>query len=105
MPSHHETIVRIKQEILEDVKAGIVPYNCISFSALHDYVDANEYGGFCEDELVDSLFDHFREGDKNEGMPQKMIAYFNEAQNTIDLWLKDSGIEKYMALNTSHSNS
>ena len=45
-----------KAEILADVAAGTVPQACASFSELHDYVDANGYGGafeempFCADD-------------------------------------------------------
>lgn len=44
-----ESIARSKREILEDIKKGIVPASVSEFSALHDYVDANEYGGLCEE--------------------------------------------------------
>ena len=34
-----------KQEILRDIAAGLVPNDVNDFQDLHDYVDANEYGG------------------------------------------------------------
>ena len=37
-------IERSKAEILEDIASGVVPDTVSSFSELHDYVDANEYG-------------------------------------------------------------
>ena len=38
------TIDTAKGEILKDVVNGHVPATCKTFSELHDYVDANEYG-------------------------------------------------------------
>lgn len=95
IPTLDESIERMKQEILEDVKADRVPADCPSFSALHDYVDANEYGGFCEDALADALFEHFGGRDRNEGMPDAMIEFLNNSQNAIDLWLKNNGIAQF----------
>ena len=40
-------IERSKLEILQDIASGVVPGTVSSFSELHDYVDANEYGGLC----------------------------------------------------------
>lgn len=42
-------VARGKQEIAGDVAAGVVPATVATFSELHDYVDANEYGGLCDD--------------------------------------------------------
>lgn len=69
-----ESIERIKREIIDDIKAGRVPADCPSFSALHDYVDANCYGGFCDD------------------FGGLTAAALNEAQNSIDHWIKEGGI-------------
>lgn len=44
-----ELVVRIQQDILEDVDAGVIPTTVSTFSELHDYVDANIYGGLCDD--------------------------------------------------------
>jgi hypothetical protein len=38
-----------------DVRAGRVPQEVQSFGHLHDHVDANEYGGFCIDDLADAM--------------------------------------------------
>ncbi len=91
VPTLDESIERMKNEILEDIKAGRVPADCPSFSALHDHVDANCYGGFCEDELMQALTDHFGGRDDNEGMPDGLVEYLNDAQNSIDRWIKDGG--------------
>ena len=93
IPTQKETIEVMKRGIIEDVKSGRVPADCASFSALHDYVDANCYGGFCEEDLMDALLDHFGGHDENEGMPDALMDYFNEAQNSIDRWIKEGGIK------------
>ena len=93
-PTLDESIERMKQEIIEDVKAGRVPADCPSFSALHDYVDANCYGGFCEDDVMQSLLDHFGGRDENEGMPDDLMDYLNAAQDAIDRWIKEGGAQK-----------
>ncbi len=87
-----EIIERMKREVLEDVKSGQVPSTVKTFSELHDYVDANKYGGFCEDEFTDILIDHFGGLDENTGMPQKMIDFINAAQDAIDIWLKEGSL-------------
>ena len=93
-PTLDESIERMKQEIIEDIKAGRVPADCPSFSTLHDYVDANCYGGFCEDDVMQALTDHFGGLDENEGMPVSLIDYLNDAQNAIDLWLKEGSVQE-----------
>jgi hypothetical protein len=64
-----EAVARGKAEILADIASGRVPADVSSFAALHDYVDANEYGGLCEDPIDPSC------------------APVNEIQNALDAWL------------------
>lgn len=87
-----ETIERMKREVLADVKLGKVPTTVKSFSELHDYVDANEYGGFCEEEFVDMLVQHFGGLNDGSGMPEGMLDFINSAQNSIDSWIKNGGL-------------
>lgn len=49
MKTIEQRIDQAKQEVLDDIKAGIVPTTVSTFAELHDYVDANEYGGLCDD--------------------------------------------------------
>ena len=93
-PTLDESIERMKREIREDIKAGQVPVDCPSFSALHDSVDANCYGGFCEEDVMQSLLDHFGGRDENEGMPDDLMTYLNAAQDAIDRWIKEDGVQK-----------
>lgn len=41
---------RAKKEIEEDIQLKIVPYTINRFEDLHDYVDANCYGGLCDED-------------------------------------------------------
>ena len=45
MAKQEQAVSLCKIEILHDIKSGVVPSSIVSFSDLHDYVDANEYGG------------------------------------------------------------
>jgi hypothetical protein len=82
----------MKLEIIGDVSGGLVPENCPSFSALHDYVDANYYGGFCDGEVMQVLIDHFGGIDEEKGMPDALITFLNNAHDSIDCWIKAGGI-------------
>ena len=42
-------IARAKAEILRDEANGTLPAGITDFAILHDHVDANEYGGLCDD--------------------------------------------------------
>lgn len=39
-----------KQQIQQEIAAGRIPPMIADFAALHDFVDANEFGGLCEDD-------------------------------------------------------
>jgi len=89
IPTLDESIERMKQEIIDDIKAGQVPANCPSFSALHDYVDANCYGGFCEEAEMQALMDHFGGLDEEEGTVLRIFGRSPIAWATVvasDSW-------------------
>jgi len=44
-----ESIDLAKSEILALIDQGIVPATCGTFGELHDYIDANMLGGFCDE--------------------------------------------------------
>jgi hypothetical protein len=62
-------IARAKREIMVHITEGRVPADVDSFSALHDHVDANEYGGLCESDVDPETFP------------------VNTLQNAVDAWL------------------
>ncbi len=68
-------VERAKTEILADVAAGTVPSTCASFSELHDYTDANGYGGAFE-----------RPFDNEE------TDFWNAVQTAVDGWIKQGGV-------------
>jgi hypothetical protein len=73
-----------KREILTDVPAGRVPATVASFATLHDHVDANKYGGACEED-ADCNWSSFDDSDE-------ACAFWNHVQNAIDAWIKAGGI-------------
>lgn len=81
-------IERSKREILADLAEGVVNSKgetmtadkITSFSDLHDYVDANEYGGLCDDDWP------FVIGSDEDPA--------GEIQDAIDQWLRAGGHHK-----------
>ena len=73
----HRVVERAKTEILADVASGTVPSTCASFSELHDYTDANGYGGAFE-----------RPFDNNE------TDFWNAVQTAVDGWIKQGGLKE-----------
>jgi len=68
-------VARGKEEISDDVAAGIVPASVASFSELHDYVDANEYGGLCDPDAFG-------------GVETYGIEFAAAVQDALDAWIK-----------------
>jgi hypothetical protein len=62
---------RARREVLADVAAGTVPATVRSFSELHEYVDANGYGGAFEDDA-----------------PEANDDIWNALQDAIDAWIR-----------------
>ena len=80
MQSVRDMIRRGKLEIKGDIDAGIVPATVDSFSQLHDYVDANEYAGLCDDNFMNPA-------------SQEGADIANEVQWQIDEWLRTGATE------------
>jgi len=76
----HYIVEEMKREIRKAITVGEIPQTIGSFSELHDYIDANELGGFCIEAIADLYY--VPEG---LGIDCTMI---NECQNAIDVWLK-----------------
>lgn len=89
VPTIAESVERMKREINEDIAAGRVPSDVKFFSELHDHVDANEYGGFCEDALFDAMLEHYGGRDADDAMPNGMLDHINAAQDAIEIWLRN----------------
>lgn len=72
-------VERAKAEILKDIAKGVVPDSVASFSELHDYVDANWYGGAFEGEFDAS---------------DECLYFWNRVQGEVDEWLKERAGKK-----------
>jgi hypothetical protein len=70
----HAAIAR--EQILDDIAAGVVPDTVTCFADLHDHVDANEYGDTDSIEAVS--------GDQH-------VLIVNRMQDSVDRWLRDGG--------------
>jgi hypothetical protein len=75
MQTKLEIIERAKDEIRHDTMAGIIPDNTYSFEELHKYVDANEYGGFTEDNATTDY------------------DFIVSVQAELDAWIAETGID------------
>lgn len=68
----NDAVERAKREILEDIVSMRVPSNIASFSELHDFVDANEYGGLCDPDAY---------GDES-------TDFVIDVQDAVDAWIR-----------------
>jgi len=82
-----ERLARVKREILTDVINGVVPPTVKSFSELHDYVDANCYGGLC-DELGPLSRGHPVDGRRG------WVEPINRLQDAVDKWIRAGGVRQ-----------
>ena len=88
IPTVEQTVAAIKREILADIGTAVsssgqvMPATVSTFSELHDYVDANTYGGMC-DTLAD-LMDSFQSDEANEAW----MVHCNKATDIVDAWLR-----------------
>lgn len=90
VPLTQEQLVQnIKNEILIEMDAGIIPRTVSSFSELHDYIDANCLGGLCKDEVSNALAAKCGGLDRHGGMPQGMLDLINAAQDEVGKWLAE----------------
>ncbi len=96
MATSEEIADQAKREILDDIAAGLVPASVTDFSALHQHVDANCYGG------AEALFDaaHDAVPDTEEGHTAAWNSFctlVNPAFDAVDAWIKSGGIAAGMA--------
>ena len=76
--THGRPVVeRAKREVLDDIASGTVPPTVKTYSELHDFVDANYYGGAFESDIPD------------DGPSQDLhLAFWNRVQAEVDAWLR-----------------
>jgi len=96
MITSDQIVERMKVEIVADVKAGIVPSTVTSFLDLHNYVDANCYGG------AEDIFGEFVTESAADHEHQAKLDIFNSlitpAIEATDAWIKAGGIETALTL-------
>jgi hypothetical protein len=76
-------VAQSKREILADIAAGTTPADVATFSALHDYTDANCYGGLCDD---DGPMSHLWDVEDSSGCAV-MLSFGAEVQDAVHQWL------------------
>jgi len=81
-------ILRARAEVLGMIAVGQVPADVRTFSELHDYCDANELGGLCD------------EGSEIAGLASPSddddaCEFANAVQCAVDKWLRDGRPEGY----------
>lgn len=87
-----------RAQILEDVYRGVfIAEDIQSFSDLHEYVDANRYGGFLEP--VD--FQPWSAGDRRCG--RDWAREVNAVQDELHTWIVGGGIEDLQAWDVHHA--
>jgi hypothetical protein len=80
-------VARMKSEILDDYRAGrFNGKRPASYSRLHDFVDANEYGGACEDDAPANPYP-FPEGEVPSPARDEHMEFWGEAQEIVHRWL------------------
>src|SRR4051794_34674690 len=67
------------REVEQDMADDVVPSDVTKFGMLHDYVDANEYGGLCDTSLMFA-------GDDDE-TPEEFWDMANAVQDEVHRWL------------------
>ncbi|WP_232232654.1 hypothetical protein [Cupriavidus sp. amp6] len=78
-----------KAQIQQEIASGRIPLTVKTYSALHDYVDANEFGGLCADDGdLPHLFPRATERDA-----EVFCEAANRVQQALETWLA-SGMEK-----------
>lgn len=89
VPTVQETAERIKAEVLADLgvavssRGDVMPTTVSSFAELHDYVDANTYGGMCSG-LYDLLCSDVNDVAANDAW----MSHCDEAIDIVDAWLR-----------------
>lgn len=76
---------KAQREILADIRSGAVPVTVRSFAQLHDYVDANSYGGGFDWPCLPSETE-------DDAYQQAFTDFWNAVQGRVDHWIKSGQI-------------
>ena len=106
-----------KLQIIDDIRHGIVPAPVPSYSELHDFVDANEYGfafsdrltdlspAFLSDEDIDQYETlYWQDTDQLTADDRKRIQHYEQHYQTlnamsdhVDAWIKQGRHRRYLS--------
>ncbi|MCP3017424.1 hypothetical protein [Cupriavidus basilensis] len=79
-----------KRQILLEMNSGHIPPTVTTFAELHDYVDANEFGGLCDDGgPADTLFDR-----QTDAGSEVWCEACNQVQAALDEFVRNRGSSK-----------
>lgn len=98
LPSVEQSISAMKAQLVGMVESGLIPVDVSSFSELHDYIDANCLGGFCDNDFAENMCAYYGGRDENEGMPDELMDYMNAAQDSIDAWVRNGEMRQAISL-------
>lgn len=90
----NDTVLRMKREILEDVAMGRVPVTVKTFAKLHDHVDANTYGGFCDDKGRSEIEAAFAGAVEDGTISDGLMNFSNAAQDAVHAWISSGQMAK-----------
>ena len=101
MITPQEMAEKMKVEIVSDMRSGIVPNSVRTFSQLHDYVDANCYGG--SEALLDELDSHAANDADHTSALNVLCDLMNPAMEIVNEWLAAGG--PFVALSRSEEKT
>ena len=76
----------MQAEVTRLVDEFVVPVDVKDFSELHDYIDVNELGGFCDESSSAPLIEMY--GD------EAFSDFVTECQSEVDAWIRAGGCGK-----------
>lgn len=87
-----ELAARMQAEIQEDAKNEVIPSEIWEFGDLHHYVDANKYGGLCDDERLEALIAEHGGREDDGSLPSSLVNLITEAEGIVGRWLEEGGL-------------
>lgn len=88
-----ELAEKMKADILQDVANGDVPPTVASFSDLHEYTDANLYGG--TEKLLDAVTAQLPDTEAGHTTALNAVTdLMHRAVNIVDAWIKNGGLRQ-----------
>lgn len=69
-------VAMMRAEVLACIRSGQIPQTVLAFADLHDYVDANEFGGFCDSRCTLDVG------------ADRDCRFVNDAQDAVHYWLQ-----------------